>query len=244
MESGLLNFEMMLAENAAGDGLVSRFGDGTPIIKITHRDFNCYEQISRDADGNFYFRVPNICRNPKVSMMRSFRYRIKDAIEMIRAGYGDALSVSNNVFSSTLGVVRYTNRQIGEARREECISSWEGVNFFYAISMDGFRVLRNNGDLTVYSESEENPDDIIHFSTYEEASNYIKDVYTRCREFVDNMSDEVSEVSYDRMLELYSKQNGSSDEIDQIMLAALYDDKYNGCDYNVEYMFDVRQMFS
>lgn len=139
------------------------------IVEIQIGDDVIRRRIEADDKGYRFFYVPNLLNNPTSSKLnRIFTMRIKDAVETIRNGDGDALHVSN--LFGTINVKYFLDRNYGSDLREIFLKGWEGVKFAYAIRYGGTCELDTDNN---FSSSTIH---IKYFDTEFEATNYLSDL--------------------------------------------------------------------
>lgn len=125
--------------------------DGTPyfIDKIMVYDDNGKRidccAIHKQEDGQEYYSPSN---TKPGAVLGLFVDRIKDAVDCIRDGYGDVISVGG-LFRS-ISVNRFIDREYGERLREKSIEGWKDTKFEYAIKFSwlssfspGYNVAKN-----------------------------------------------------------------------------------------------------
>lgn len=102
--------------------------------------------VFQDNDGHYYFNVRNTKNDSEEDpeLKKSFSGRIKDAVEIVREGYGDVI-IMQRTFSGQLIDVRYfCDREYGEFLRTKTINGWKNAKFRWIIkagrksSMTGF----------------------------------------------------------------------------------------------------------
>ena len=102
------------------------------VVEIQFGDLIIQRQIKMDSEGHQFFYVPNLLNNPTFSMSSQlFVYHIKDAIETIRNGDGDA--VGTIPLTGGEYVVRYLDRTYGEKIRKQTLNGWKNAKFAYAL---------------------------------------------------------------------------------------------------------------
>ncbi len=100
-----------------GDKNVSYAEEGNPVY--------------RDDQGREYVHVPNVKDN-----LFLFNGCIKDAVDEVINGIGDAILCGNNmnIFSCGISVVMFLNRNIGNLMKYQSIQGWKGARFGYALT--------------------------------------------------------------------------------------------------------------
>ena len=139
--------------------------------------------IHTDDDGREYY-YPN---NPH-NNLGLFTGRIKDAIECIRNGFGDAIQQSHLLGFNMDYVVRYIDREYGESIRQQSIEDWKDTVFAYGVKFSFINSF-SDGNLIMKDETLMNPfsgdlySDILRFDTEEEAQRFIDKVNKKAEEY-------------------------------------------------------------
>lgn len=136
--------------------------------------------ILTDSDGFEFIPIPNY-RDKKYLL---FYNRIKDAVDEVLHGYGDIVLTGNraNVFSCSITVARYLDREYGERIKAENIEKYSHYKFGYAVSKasESFGpslFIGYNYELAI-------PYDKIRiFDNKEDAEKYISEFWDKLRDF-------------------------------------------------------------
>lgn len=135
--------------------------------------------VKTDSEGNEYVYVPNPL-NAKYLFL--FNGRIKDAVEQIRNGLGDCLTINDCAvaFLRFNDVIMYLDRKIGDEIKKKSIEGWKDAKFGYSIAGEFKNSL--NGPVTFDSDGNPLPymqwrKPCIFFETEEKAQKQI-DIWT------------------------------------------------------------------
>lgn len=147
---------------------------GTVVEKISLYDQNDERITTRiiqvDKDGKEYYYMPNFYHDGKL-----FSNRPKDAIDTIKAGFGDAILCHNIFAMNTVHVVRFIDREYGEELRRKTLEGWKNTKFAYGInigsknSFSNGRIVDIDEDLDIMNK-ELKP---LYFETEQDAQDYI-----------------------------------------------------------------------
>lgn len=147
---------------------------GKVVEKISLYDQNderiTTRMIQVDKDGKEYYYMPNFYHDGKL-----FSNRPKDAIDTIKAGFGDAILCDTIFAMNTVHVVRFIDREYGEELRQKTLEGWKNTKFAYGINMGSKNSFSNGGivdideDLDIMNE-ELKP---LYFETEQDAQDYI-----------------------------------------------------------------------
>ena len=139
--------------------------------------------IKTDDNGREYY-YPN---NPHDNL-GLFTGRIKDAIECIRNGFGDAIKQSHLLGFNIDHVVRYIDREYGESIRQQSIEGWKDTVFAYGVKFsfinsfsDGNLIMKDETLMSRFSGDLYS--DILRFDTEEEAQRFIDKVNKKAEEY-------------------------------------------------------------
>ena len=176
--------------------------------------------IHTDDDGREYY-YPN---NPH-NNLGLFTGRIKDAIECIRNGFGDAIQQSHLLGFNMDHVVRYIDREYGESIRQQSIESWKDTVFAYGVKFSFINSF-SDGNLIMKDETLMNPfsgdlySDILRFDT-EEAQRFIDKVNKKAEEYYEEYAalEETGNHDYDYnniFTPFFNKIKGESGNRDSI----------------------------
>lgn len=182
-------------------------------VRRNHPDLS--RIICVDENGKEYFSVPNI-RTVSHNPTLLFSGHIKDAIDEIRYGIGDAIT-SSSLFqgmfkctrTSTIRVCHYLDREYGESLKKKSIEGWKDAKFCYAIqlynrmSMSSGYLLTTDYDFFVPITSEDENKEVWQFDSYEEAVKIADSLEKESKEMV-------------KLIESVD-ENITSDEFNQLM---------------------------
>ena len=128
-----------------------------PVIKkyAIFKDGSRRLPIETDDKGREYISVDNwIQSEPEMDefnhgelnnyLKYSFSGKPKDAIDSIRKGYGDVLSVIR-VFGKIERVLYFLDRDYGEPLRQQTLNGWKDTKYGYVLYFDSIALNRNNG---------------------------------------------------------------------------------------------------
>lgn len=136
------------------------------------------EKIHIDPKYGKYFRVYNELNKAEKNdfLRRSYRGRIKDAVDMIRNGNGDVI-MQTKVLIMYDNVVYFLDRKIGEELREKFLKGWKDAKFGWTLkgghksNIMGYYTLNSKLEAIGIANSKDNP---IVFETEEAAKNYME----------------------------------------------------------------------
>lgn len=132
-------------------------------------DFDIVQKIRIDGNGRRFFHVPNLLNNPTFSMSSQlFVNRIKDAIDTIRNGDGDAIKTVP-LFGGEY-VVRYLDRTYGEKIRKQTLNGWKNAKFAYALRI-GKLELNTSDNVALFPDIP-----VRYFETEEAATSYLNNL--------------------------------------------------------------------
>lgn len=193
--------------------------------------------IHKTESGEEYYYPTNT--NPG-AVLGLFSGRIKDAVECIRDGYGDVISVGG--WFKTVSVIRYLNREYGESLREKSIEGWKNAEFEYAIkfsfinSFSGGYTVDKNGKGTYDNK------DILTFPTEELANEHISklvnlanDYYTK---YCNISGDE------DAIDELLTNMKNDGYDASTVLFDMFYGMEQSGIDAEKKYIIQPIQVLS
>lgn len=162
------------------------------------KDGSRKKMILTDEKYGKYFYVDNELNTSCKTFLRySFNDRIKDAVDTIRKGNGDYISMESRVFSiNDYHVVYLLDRNIGDELRKKSIEGWKDSKFAWAIkcgnknSFYPYNLIRKTGNIiSVLGGIDSEP---VCFETEEEAKIYIEKLIERAAEYtkkiIDNMT--------------------------------------------------------
>lgn len=134
------------------------------------------KKIHTDKNYGKYFYVENTLNNDtKAIFKRFFTGRITDAVQTIINGDGDCIK-EENLFGSTIHVVYFLDRTIGEELRQKSIEGWKDTNFGWTIefgcknSFNPYSKINSKGNPLGWRD---NHLSYITFSTEEEAEKQV-----------------------------------------------------------------------
>lgn len=151
------------------------FADGTITPIHTHKEYGKYIYVDNKLNQN------------EDSVFNTlFTGRIKDAVETIRNGDGDVIE-TGRMFGSTIGVLYFLDRTIGEELRQKSIKGWDNATFGWIItcgnkdSMWGYSPLTNG--YKTYSQFFDKETKPIVFDNREDAVKYIKKIISTSKNY-------------------------------------------------------------
>lgn len=105
--------------------------------------------------------------------------KIKDAIECIRNGYGDAIM-------GTDSVVRFIDREYGEGLRQKTLDGWKNAKFAYGVKFSYLNTF-NGGKLVTVDKTvmsyDQNLTHVLSFDNEKDAFEFIKEVNTKAYKY-------------------------------------------------------------
>ena len=145
--------------------------------------------VNIDEEEREYFPIPNMKNTEELYL---FNDRVQDAIECIRQGDGDVLSVNKTGCALFGGnrVYRFVNREYGEELRYKTIEGWKdtvfgyGLKFGYKNSFSGGLLLNTKNKRFFGQEGEEK----LTFKTKEEAETYKNNILTTVNRLKDRLN--------------------------------------------------------
>lgn len=154
--------------NKTKNGTKVQFFDGDRNVSFSEEGNPVYQ----DSQGREYVHVPNL-----KDELFLFNGCIKDAVDEVVNGIGDAIMCGNNmnVFSCGISVVFFLNRNIGKLMKYQTIQGWENARFGYALtdffsnSFGGHSYFDEEGKLTWDKKAQK------IFDSMEEAEQKIKE---------------------------------------------------------------------
>ena len=163
-----------------------------------------YDTIVQNDEYGEYIVVPNYLNSRSEGFFWSnisFNRRIKDAVETIRNGDGDVLSVTN-LLTSTDSVHYYLDRDVGESLRNKFIKGWEDSEFNTLVFRNGSMCgsyLTEDGHLipTLLFDSDiderfKTKENIRYFESEEEAEQVIQEIYAKSEEMIKAINEDNS----------------------------------------------------
>jgi hypothetical protein len=141
-------------------------------------------EVKENFQGK-YFLAPNYYSGQTPNYTpAAFNYRIKDAIDTIKAGDGDELIKSDdNIYNS---VAYYLNRAVGEQRRKSFLEFIDSANieFEYYIIVNKFKYqhIGNCHGITMQKEN------VVRFNTEDAARERINLYYEKAIKIIENRS--------------------------------------------------------
>ena len=93
---------------------------------------------SKNYNGEKYIELDNqLDTEDEGPFIKTFTGRIKDAVETIRNGDGDAISVSQFLGSKIIYVIHFLNREFGEEIKKKSLDGWKDAKFGWIIIFGG-----------------------------------------------------------------------------------------------------------
>lgn len=172
------------------------------LTKDGTKDFAIFKDGSRkklikssDKYGK-YFEVDNdLNPNGEAILKFSFSGRIKDAVETIRNGGGDVISIYN-MFGEHITVQYFIDRSIGDELRQKSIDGWKDTKFAWIVtcgnknSFSGYAPINDKGERVSMFDKNRNPK---IFDTEEAARKFMDDLISKAAEHAKNISNAVKE---------------------------------------------------
>lgn len=207
-------------------------------------------KIETDKNGNKYFSVDNEL-NVKAqksenamdrALARSFTGRIKDAIDTIKMGNGDAI-MQSTLFGTHESVCYFLDREIGEEFRKKTIEGFKDSIFGWSVkfgsknSFSPYSFITAKANLIpIFSDGVAKEDlTPVKFDTEEEAEKWMQDnvqkAHDKAKEIIDKVNSgtsfeerkEIFNKELDNLFEEYSRLSIVSDLICDLIL----EDDYN-----------------
>ena len=165
--------------------------DGKSIKRYAiFKDRSRRRPIQIDDKGREFFEVDNwIQSNPELDdfnygylkeiLQYSFNRKPEDAVESIRRGYGDVISVKY-IFGKIESVLYFLDREYGESLRKKTIEGWQQAKFGYVLYFDSIALNKNSGD------NDRRRKDIF-FNSYEDAIKLAERIMENAMEIADKI---------------------------------------------------------
>lgn len=95
--------------------------------------------VHENVNYGKYVKISNPYASKSDHKSRTFYFRFKDAIEAIRNGYGDAITIeyADKAIVPIISVLWFLDRSIGESVRLNTIEAWDGIEFSTCILHNG-----------------------------------------------------------------------------------------------------------
>lgn len=179
-----------------------------------------------------YFEVDNELNASLKSCLRfSFSGRIKDAVDMIKAGNGDCIR-SSGLFGRCDSVIYFLDRTIGEELRQKSLDEWKDIKFGWAIECGTNNSLSGhfmcNKKLERIYELDKTADPLI-FDTEEDAKKYANDLIEKAKYYAKRLANRIDNI----------EEENKRDEIIREVFNEI--DEYTGSKCNVlsDFTFDM-----
>lgn len=189
------------------------------------------KMIQTDEKYGKYFEVDNELNTALKSCLRfSFSGRIKDAVDTIKSGNGDCMTV--RLLERHDSVLYFLDRTIGEELRKKSLDGWKDTKFGWAIeygnknSLSGYSMINNKLEkISIFDEGQEP----MGFDTEEAAKEYVEDLIERARYYAKRLANELSNITETK--ERSDIVYGVINEIDE----------YAGTEFNIlsDFTFDM-----
>lgn len=163
------------------------FADGTSTPIHTHKEYGKYiyvdNKLNKDDDSVF---------------KTLFTGRIKDAVETIRNGDGDVVEVGH-MFGSTIEVLYFLDREVGEDLRQKSIKGWQDAKFGWIItcgnkdSMWGYSPLTDG--YKTYSQFFDKETKPIVFDNREDAVKYIEELISIAKKYASEYVEKAKDIT-------------------------------------------------
>lgn len=193
-------YQYEIQKDAMGNKCAVYMGENSVIVEK--------RPVFTDEAGKEYFFVPNFSDK---TPFHSFSGRVKDAIESIRNGHGDALTVGN-MFGKNESVVRYLDRTYGEALRAKTLEGFKDTQFGYALEFSflnsfraGYLIKQNLEVSTVF----DNAWDILLFDSEKEAEECKEELLEKVKDLTQKYK-QVAETKDEQAIEKFIQHNLSS----------------------------------
>lgn len=179
-----------------------------------------------------YFEVDNeLNASLKNCLCFSFSGRIKDAVDMIKAGNGDCIR-SSWLFGRCDSVIYFLDRTIGEELRQKSLDGWKDTKFGWAIeygnknSFSGYTMLNKKMERISVFDDESKP---MTFDTEEDAKKYANDLIEKAKYYAKRLANRLDNI----------EEENKRDEIIREVFNEI--DKYTGSKCNVlsDFTFDM-----
>ena len=135
--------------------------------------------VHKTSDGHKYFCVDNYIDKSIDLYSKTFINRIGDAVQVVKDGNGDVISVYRSCFGGEcISVWYFIDREYGEEMRNKTIEGWKDASFGYAVKFEnknsisgGYFIDKNLSALLPGQVTKENlllfntKDDVICFRT-------------------------------------------------------------------------------
>lgn len=166
------------------------------------------KRIYEDEEYGKYFEVDNELNNEISNILKfSFTGRIKDAVDMIKAGSGDCIKSSNLFGGRHIKVVYFLNREVGEELRKKSLEGWRDTAFGWIVeagnkcSFSGYAPINKKGERISCFDEERTP---ITFSTKAAAEEYANEIITKAASYAKRIASQAkgeNEVEEEKAIE-------------------------------------------
>lgn len=153
-----------------------------------------YDTIVQTDIYGEYIIVPNYLGSSDIFPDGAiFSGRLKDAIESIKLGDGDAINYSSIANNLIIGVRYYLNREIGEYFRNKTINGWKDTKFEFVIfkydNFEGCYLSEDNHlvPISFFNKSDSKfgiKEKIRYFASKEEANAVIDEIYSKSKKMI------------------------------------------------------------
>lgn len=201
--------------------------EGKIVRKVRFEDGKL-RPIQKDEQYGDFFYVKN--PNTKFGL---FGRRIKDAYDCIVNGDGDVISVTN-LFGSSIHVMRFLDRSVGEELRQKTIDGYKDTKFAYCLeagnknSMSGYHLL--DYDASTITGFHDVQFGYRHFPSEEEALAWKEEILFNAREaaqyILDNFDKDKN--NFHEIIEELNEKFGGKDKFEYSILYNLIDDLIKG----------------
>ena len=190
------------------------------------------KKIKIDEQYGMYFEVDNALNTNLTSCLQfSFSGRIKDAVDMIKAGNGDCIK-SIQLFGRHDNVVYFLDRTIGEKLRQKSLDGWKNTKFGWTIecgnknSFSGYSMLNKKMERISMFDEERKP---MTFDTEDTAKRYVEDLIERAKYYAKRLANRCADA-----LEEDERNRIIDETIDEI-------DEYTGTKFSIllDFTFDM-----
>ena len=191
---------------------------------------------SKEYNGEEYIELQNHLNTDDESPFNKFfSGRIKDAIETIKNGDGDAIRVGRFFNIETINVVHFLNREFGEEIKKQSLEGWKDAKFGWVIKFGNKHSMSSPYPLNDKNEmcSPFDRDQPKIFSTREEANARITELLGTAKTYakkysnmaVDKSEEEIDKLQNDMFHELENDVGHCS--VISTMAFDMLDDKLN-----------------
>lgn len=206
--------------------------DGKVNEYVIFADGSRKKLVQNDEQYGKYFEVDNELNTTLKSPLRYvFSGRIKDAVDMIKAGNGDCIKSSQSIVKHDK-VLYFINRTIGEELRQKSLDGWKDTKFGWAIeygnknSFSGYTMLNKKmSGISVFDE-DHTP---MTFDTEDAAKQYVHALIEKAKYYARQLENRLTHVEEEK-----ERDNIVDEIINEI-------DRYVGTEFSIlfDFTFDM-----